>query len=93
MTTMLVRQIGRFEVIPKGFGVAWWVPGFDEFVCLPVGIHAVVSIVRSAWIAFRCWHAPDRIADAFVRGEEHAMRRAQRNATESLLAEIDKLNV
>lgn len=85
MSTMKLGQtISEFEILPRGYAVAYWQPHTARAVCYPVGLHALVSISRAAWLAFRAWHAPDVIERAYNLG-----RLDERKARELVRASIE----
>lgn len=64
----LVRRIGEMERLPRGYAVAWWREDTAQAVCLPVGLHALVSWLRARWLAFVAWRDPSMIERTYFRG-------------------------
>ena len=50
---MLVRVVRECEVLPRGYGIAWF--NFDSMtaVALPVGLHWIAGFTRRWWQEFR----------------------------------------
>lgn len=64
----IARRVGEMETMPRGYAVAWWLEHEQRALCLPVGLHAVVSWVRARWLALKAWHDASVIERAYMRG-------------------------
>jgi len=70
------------EVIPKGYGLAYWMPEYGEGVVYPIPINVLVKISMNLWWLFRrgffrdWWYT--QIRDAERRGFESANKYAVR---------------
>jgi hypothetical protein len=62
------RYATQGEMLPRGYGIAWVEFHADRAVCLPVPLHIIASVVRTAWQKVRIWRAPDLLRAEYDRG-------------------------
>lgn len=65
---MIAKRIGECGTIPLGYGVAYFDALNFSYVCLPLGLHAVVALARRAYYVFMKLGASDPAAEAFAAG-------------------------
>lgn len=75
----IVRRVGELETLPRGYGVAWWEMHGRCAVCLPIGLHAIASVIRYAYFKFRMWHLIDERERAWREGYERGREQGYRH--------------
>ena len=62
------RRIGEGEVIPRGYGVAWYEPALFYRICYPIPINLVIHAVREAhWQIIRRLKRPFGMRERWLR--------------------------
>lgn len=64
----LVKRVSEMEMMPRGYAVAWWLEHERRALCLPIGVHAIVSWLRARWISLKVWHDASLVERAYMRG-------------------------
>lgn len=49
----IIKRINEGEIIPIGYGIAWYEWQKHSAVCLPLGFNVIASAVRAAYFALR----------------------------------------
>lgn len=71
----LVRRIGRDQVIPRGYGIAWSLYLGNAYVCMPVPLNLFAGVARYVWNAL-CYAAP------LVADPREAYRQGKRDSVD-----------
>lgn len=51
---LLIREVHRAEVFPRGYGMAWQSWGRDSVTCVPIPFNVIIGFVR--WLYFALMH-------------------------------------
>lgn len=63
-----MRAIHEGEMLPRGYGVAWYVPWNHQVVCLPIPFNKIVGAFRAWYVE---WHRPcenDPLKEIYAKG-------------------------
>jgi hypothetical protein len=85
------KVIREAESLPKGYGVAWYLPYSDAAYCLPVPLNRIVGAFRAWWLEWRLPAEDDPITAAYAYGLSKGREQGRREgeaSTHRLYAEI-----
>lgn len=69
------RELAEGATLPRGYGIAWWLPYSDRAYCLPVPLNRIAGTFRAWYLDWRRPCEDDPIAAAFTYGESTGFQR------------------
>ena len=61
-------QLAEGEFLPRGYGIAWYLPYSARAYCLPIPLNSIAGAFRAWWLQLRRPCADDPIANAYADG-------------------------
>lgn len=71
---MTAREIADGELLPKGYGVAWYLPDRMVALVLPIPLNKIAGAFRAWYLEWRRPVENDPIVDAFRKGVERGIQ-------------------
>lgn len=62
-------ELSELARMPKGYGIAWWLPYSDRAYCLPIPLNLIAGAFRAWYLAWRRPCEDDPIMAAFQAGK------------------------
>lgn len=77
---MFIKEIGRGEMIPAWYGVAWTKFTTDSAVCMPIPLNLFFAFIRAVYIFVRAGYkvVPSNSRDAYVQGVSDGIKMASK---------------
>jgi hypothetical protein len=76
------RVLEEGQMLPCGYGVAWWLPFSDCAYCLPIPLNRVVGAFRAWWLQWRRPCDDDPIPIAYHHGHGLGYQEGERHGEE-----------
>jgi len=74
---VIAWEVAECELLPRGYGVAWWYVHKKSAICLPCGLHLIIGAARNAYVWFVTRRTPDAIERAYRLGLQDGRRSAE----------------